>query len=392
MKNKRPLELYVHIPFCARKCGYCDFLSAPAKDPVQMAYAQKLIEEIVTVSAAYEEYEVSSIFIGGGTPSILPGEWIKEIMKAIGGQFAVREDAEITIEVNPGTVTMEKLEHYRDSRINRISIGLQSGEDQELKEIGRIHTYDDFLKTFQQVRMAGFTNVSIDLMSALPGQTMETWEKTLKKVVMLRPEHISAYSLIIEENTPFFDRYGEDSSGNGEYPPLPDEDTERQMYWFTQEYLQKHGYVHYEISNYGRPGFSCRHNLGYWNGTEYLGLGLGASSYVNHHRFHNEADLDRYLELDFQKAWENGLYQDIEHLSPEARMEEFMFLGLRMMEGVSGSDFVKLFGQNMWNIYGDVIEKLEKEGLIKVRQPRIWLTERGIDVSNYVMAQFLLTV
>lgn len=393
MMNKKELELYVHIPFCVSKCAYCDFLSAPASQQTQRDYVQQLIQEITTVSAACEEYEVSSIFIGGGTPSVLPGPWIRTVMDALRGEFSVREDAEITIEINPGTVTMEKLECYREGGINRISIGLQSADDDELKLLGRIHTYDSFLKTYQQVRMAGFANVSVDLMSGLPGQSLAAWEKTLKKIVMLKPEHISAYSLIIEEGTPFYRRYGEerDPAFAGALP-LPDEETERQMYWLTDRYLREHGYEHYEISNYGRSGFRCRHNVGYWTGTEYLGLGLGSSSMMGHSRFSNESQLEAYLSLDFAKNGTEGLYQNQERLSLEARMEEFMFLGLRMLEGVSGGEFARRFGQNMWHVYAPVLDRLSSQGLIEIRQPQVRLTERGIDVSNYVMAQFLLTV
>ena len=390
MKNKKELELYLHMPFCVSKCAYCDFLSAPASEAVQRAYTEQLIEEIMAASAAYEEYQVTTVFFGGGTPSIVPGSWIEALMAAVKGEFSVSEDAEITIEMNPGTVSMEKLESYRNAGINRISIGLQSAEETELRQLGRIHTYDDFLKTYQQVRMAGFTNVSVDLMSALPGQTFQSWEKTLKKVVMLKPEHISAYSLIIEEGTPFYDRYGK-TGCPGDYPPLPDEDEERKMYSFTGEYLKSHGYHQYEISNYSRPGHDCRHNVGYWTGIDYLGLGLGSASYIDHCRFHNETDLETYLKLDFENGGLESLYQEIQHLSQEQRMEEFMFLGLRLTEGVSGGDFINHFGQNMWNVYGDVIDKLIAQGLLELHQPNIKLTRRGIDLSNYVMAQFLLT-
>lgn len=378
----------MHIPFCARKCGYCDFLSGVAPAGVHKQYVDKLIEEIRFQSARYQGYMVTTIFIGGGTPSILEGEWMEAVMEAVNQGFEVMEGAEITIEANPGTVDSRKLEVYRRCGINRISLGLQSADNDELKSLGRIHTYDEFLKSYQRVRLAGFTNVNVDLMSALPGQTCASWEKTLKKVVMLKPEHISAYSLIIEEGTPFYTYYGPGADPiRFNRCPLPDEELERRMYYRTKEFLKQHGYERYEISNYAKPGYECRHNIGYWTGVEYLGLGLGASSYIKGRRFQNEADLKTYLD---RCPDEENTCQDLEELNIRERMEEFMFLGLRLMEGVSGSDFVAHFGQNMWNVYGTVIDKLVREGLLEVKSPSIRLTEKGIDLSNYALSQFLL--
>lgn len=382
---KRPLELYIHIPFCARKCAYCDFLSQVAVRSTHRAYVEQLIQEIACQSAYYQGYGVTTVFLGGGTPSILEAEEIQAIMEAVRWYFDLQPDAEITIEANPGTVTLEKLEAYRTCGINRISIGLQSADDEELKTLGRIHTYDDFLTTYQRVRQAGFTNVNVDLMSALPGQTVSSWKNTLKKVMMLKPEHISAYSLIIEEGTPFYDRY--DS-----HPELlPSEDDEREMYYLTKEFLKEQGYERYEISNYAKPGYECKHNIGYWTGVEYLGLGLGASSYLQGFRFRNEADLDTYMKIPMGgPETDEKLHQEITKLSLNDRIEEFMFLGMRMTEGVSGSEFYGRFGQNMWNIYGDVLARLEKEGLIQVKMPYVRLSEFGLDVSNYVFSKFLL--
>ena len=388
MKSKRPLELYIHIPFCARKCEYCDFLSFVTPASAHRAYADKLIEEIRAEGPGVREYQVSSIFIGGGTPSVIPSFCIRQIMDAVWENYDVDPEAEITIEANPGTLTQTKLSDYRKAGINRISLGLQSADDWELGLLGRIHTYDEFLKSYQRVRLAGFDNVNVDLMSALPGQTLESWEKTLKKVLMLKPEHISAYSLIVEEGTPFYDLYGE---GREAYPPLPDEDTERDMYYLTQDILAKYGFIRYEISNYAKPGKECRHNIGYWTGVDYLGLGLGSSSYISGYRFHKERDLETYLDMSTKKGFPGSLYQDITSLTIREKMEEFMFLGLRMMNGVSGSDFAARFGQNMWNVYGQQIRALKEEGLLEVREPRIWLTDRGIDVSNYALSYFLLS-
>ena len=410
--NKRELELYIHIPFCARKCSYCDFLSFAAPERTYREYMDKLIEEICGQGPNFQEYRVSTIFVGGGTPSILPPDLIMELFATLSENFDISPDAEVTMEANPGTLTMEKLEVYRQSGVNRFSRGLQSADEKELKYLGRIHSYDSFLKSYQRARQAGFKNINVDLMSALPGQDVHSWKTTLKKVMMLKPEHISAYSLIIEEGTPFFERFGEKSCGtaaavpNGAgapaktaaevaaraavmtLPDLPDEDTDREMYHLTREMMAAQGYERYEISNYARKGYECRHNIGYWTGVEYLGLGLGASSYTYGYRYHNTENLQEYLSLNLYEG--GAATRDIEELSLEDKMEEFMFTGLRMMKGVSGSEFLERFGLNMWNVYGDVLKKLEKQGLIEVEAPMVRLTEFGIDVSNVVLSEFLL--
>ena len=382
---KRPLELYLHIPFCVRKCEYCDFLSGPASDLVRSGYVEQLRQEILCQSAYYQGYEAVTVFLGGGTPSLLKEGEIAALMDTVHRCFSVSPEAEITIEANPGTVTMEKLQTYRACGINRISIGLQSADDRELKALGRIHTYGDFLKTYQRVRQAGFANVNVDLMSALPGQTMASWKNTMKKTAMLKPEHISAYSLILEEGTPFYEKYHDHPEA------LPGEDEEREMYYAAKAFLKEQGYERYEISNYARRGYACRHNVGYWTGREYLGLGLGASSYIQGCRFRNEPDLQKYsrIRMDGSEADEK-LHLEMHPLTEKEQMEEFMFLGLRMMEGVSGSEFLERFGQNMWNVYGDVLKKLEANHLIVVESPRVRLSEFGIDISNYVLSEFLL--
>lgn len=402
--NKRELELYIHIPFCARKCAYCDFLSFAASERVYRDYMDKLMEEICGQGPNFQEYRVSTIFVGGGTPSLLPADLIMELFATLHENFDISLDAEITMEANPGTLTMEKLEVYRQSGVNRLSIGLQSADDKELKYLGRIHSYDSFLKSYQRARQAGFQNINIDLMSALPGQDVHSWKNTLKKVMMLRPEHISAYSLIIEEGTLFYERFGEPQGSCAcgaqtaaevaaraavmTLPDLPDEDTDREMYHLTREMMAAHGYERYEISNYAKKGYECRHNTGYWTGVEYLGLGLGASSYTYGYRYHNTEDLQEYLSLNLYEG--GAAARDIEELTLEDKMEEFMFVGLRMMKGVSGSEFLDRFGQNMWNVYGDALKKLEKQGLIEVEAPVVRLTELGIDVSNVVLSEFLL--
>ncbi len=382
---RKKLELYIHIPFCAKKCGYCDFLSGPAAVSVQQRYVEQLIEEIACQSAHYPGYQVPSVYLGGGTPSLLGAKDICQIMEQVKSVFELSDTPEVTIEANPGTVTMEKLKAWREAGINRVSIGLQSADDKELKNLGRIHTYDEFLKTYQRVRQAGFDNVNIDLMSALPGQTLASWRSTLKKVARLKPEHISAYSLTIEEGTPFYQQY------HGHPELLPGEDEEREMYYATKQILQDMGFRRYEISNYAKAGRECRHNIGYWTGTEYLGLGLGSSSYIQGFRFHNEEDLGRYCRIRMKgEDADDRLHQDIIHLTDKEKMEEFMFLGLRMMDGVSGSEFLKRFGVNMWNVYGDVLGKLVENHLIQADNPYIRLTDFGVDISNYVLSEFLL--
>ncbi len=411
MDHKKSLELYIHIPFCAQKCLYCDFLSFEAEKRLQVEYMDQLRSEILSSGPWYEDCRVETIFIGGGTPSLLEPEQITLLMQAVKKSFSVAEGAEITIEANPGTRLSKKLPVYLAAGINRLSLGLQSANNEELKRLGRIHTFEDFLKGFQSARMAGFTNINVDLMSAIPGQSLESWKNTLKKVIMLKPEHISAYSLILEEGTAFGRHYLENGQGNGQaaaqgadpgqgdgagldplsqWPDLLGEEEERQMYYLTRSLLEEAGYHSYEISNYARSGFTCRHNIGYWTGKEYLGIGLGASSYVNGRRFCNESDLDQYQKLDFSLDGLEQLHGEIHVQSRKEQMEEFMFLGLRMTEGISAAAFTREFGVHVDSIYGDVLRKLTEEGLLVRNGRYIALTQWGIDVSNYVLSEFLL--
>ena len=382
----KSLELYVHIPFCVRKCEYCDFLSAPAGADTQQEYVRNLLLEIEQKGVRCTDYEVTTIFFGGGTPSILKAGWIADILNAIHRNFKVRKDAEITIECNPGTLTFEKISIYKSAGINRISVGLQSASDAELRELGRIHTYGDFLKSYDLIRKKGFSNVNIDLMAALPGQTLKSYEQTLRRVLALKPEHISAYSLIIEEGTPFYEKYEADEllREKGEKPQmLPSEETERLMYERTKELLLAHGYERYEISNYARRGYACRHNIGYWRRENYLGFGLGSASLLENERFHNTTDLTDYLGGDY-------LAYEQEKLDKKSQMEEFMFLGLRMTDGISTECFRQTFGLTVELVYGPVLEQQIADQLLRKEDGRIFLTERGLDVSNFVMAQFLL--
>lgn len=394
MSGKKELELYIHIPFCVRKCLYCDFLSFPAGRQAQAEYMDQLRCEIISSGPWYAGSEVSTVFIGGGTPSALESEQITLLMQAVYRAFSVAENAEITIEANPGTRLAAKLPAYRKAGINRLSLGLQSVCNDELKYLGRIHSFDDFLMGFQQARMAGFSNINIDLMSGIPGQNVESWKNTLRKVIMLKPEHISAYSLIIEEGTPFGTHYmpsqEEKTDVLSGWPPLMSEEEDRQIYHLTKTILAEAGFLRYEISNYARQGYECRHNIGYWTGKDYLGFGLGASSCVSGCRFCNEKDLRRYMEYDFSAGELEELHGDVHRQSRKEQMEEFMFLGLRMMGGVSDIRFFREFGVHMESIYGEVIRKLEENGLLLKEGGTVRLSDWGIDVSNYVLGEFLL--
>lgn len=437
-KQKRNLEIYIHIPFCVKKCAYCDFLSGPAGRQEQEAYGAALLQEIRSFPNA-EAYQVCSVFFGGGTPSILAAQWIGRILELLRERFVFRDDAEISIECNPGTANLQKLQAYQSYGINRISFGLQSADNRELQLLGRIHTWEDFLQTYRDARTAGFDNINVDLMSSLPGQSVESWKKTLQKVLALEPEHISAYSLIIEEGTPFYEQYADDAErlADGRQPQyLPTEEEEREMYRLTEELLENGagrqtdgaeknaGLGHtmsssamhrYEISNYAKAGYECRHNIGYWTGAEYVGFGLGASSYLKDTsasdavsswgektaepdpekersgscyagrklRIQNPQDMQQYLASDFSD-------REIEVLSIEDQMAEFMFLGLRMMRGVSEAEFEYRFGRKIDEIYGTVLKRQCEIGLLQREQGQIFLSKRGIDLSNAVMAEFLL--
>ena len=387
-------ELYIHIPFCVRKCLYCDFLSFPADDAIKEKYVDALCEEIMSIGEERCKASLSSVFIGGGTPSILPGSNIARIMKCVSDSFELDEDAEITIECNPGTVDDEKLRIYRECGINRISFGLQSADDGELKRLGRIHTYGDFVESYGKAVVAGFSNINVDLMSDIPGQTLESWENTLRSVCSLdpAPAHISAYSLIVEEGTPFGDMQ------NAGELVIPDEDTDREMYHMTSSILSGYGYARYEISNYSKPGFECRHNVGYWTGIPYA-AGIDSSSYYGYCRYADTDDIESYMR---DPASEPFL---IERLGKSELMSEFMILGLRMICGVSRAEFRKRFSEELDDVYGDKIKRFISEGLLtegfSETAPgtehetvggvcdRIFLTERGLDLANYVMQGFI---
>lgn len=400
-KNKRPLGLYLHFPFCVRKCRYCDFLSFPSGEAGREIYLERLKEEIKARGAIYQDYNIETLFIGGGTPSLMTGQQLTELLDTVRASFHVSPVGEWTMECNPGTTDAETLRIYRNAGINRLSFGLQSMNDEELKYLGRIHTAKQFAENYQAARRVGFENINIDLMSALPGQTTASWLDTLNKAAAFEPEHLSAYSLIIEEETPFWDLYGDDRSGEANADgiiadggagqqgkaailTLPDEDSERQMYHLTKRILAEKGYERYEISNYTRKGFECRHNLIYWQRKDYLGLGLGAASMVGNRRFSNVSDMTSYMH-----DWS---YCQEEILDRKAQIEETMFLGLRCTAGVSDRMFTEKFGQSMMDIYGDIIRKYLSEGFL-IYNPsdgRLAFSEAGTDVSNWILSDFLL--
>lgn len=411
------LSLYIHIPFCVRKCNYCDFLSSSCDDGTKQEYVEALCQEIKVRAEEYKEKIVDTIFFGGGTPSILSGEQMTKIMTVIRSSFQILPDAEISLEMNPGTVDRQKLETYKELGINRLSIGLQSANNEELRILGRIHTWEEFLQTWELVREVGFTNVNIDLMSALPGQTLESYRQTVEKVLALKPEHISAYSLIVEEGTPFFDWFDEEANGGDSFAKevpdyvkakaLPDETADRSMYELTKRLLEEQGYYRYEISNYALKGYECKHNIGYWKRKEYLGLGLGAASLLSNVRYSNISDLQTYLEVGSEQMLKNDedckkkqikenaeVQKWIEEqikLSITDQMEEFMFLGLRMMEGIRATEFENQFGISLQEVYGVQINQLIKQGLLAYHETteRIALTKEGIDVSNRVFVEFM---
>lgn len=374
MKDK--ISLYIHIPFCVRKCLYCDFPSFSGMESIFDDYVRMLCREIDETYSDYRGMEVKSIFVGGGTPSVLPPALLGRISDKIFSRFDVDSKAEITIETNPGTLDAKKLAEMKSMYFNRLSMGLQAWQDRLLKKLGRIHTADEFETNFLQARDAGFKNINVDLMFALPAQSLDDWQETLEKVIKLRPEHISAYSLIIEEGTPFFDMFD-----RGELKET-DEDTDRKMYYLAKEMLSDKGYKQYEISNFAKEGFECYHNKVYWRTEEYQGFGLGAHSYSDGVRFHNTYDMKEYLRGE-------GLRMDKEFLSLQEKQEEFMFMGLRMNEGVSEAEFLRRFGESMDSVYGDEIKELISEELLVKKDGRLSLTDRGVDISNSVFEKFI---
>ncbi len=388
--RRKQIGLYIHIPFCKQKCSYCDFCSYANKESFIKRYIQCVLKEIIEVgnnnkidfeNGKDDLFLVKTIYIGGGTPSLIDSKYIVQIIEDIKLNFEIDEKAEITIEVNPGTVTLEKLEDYKRAGINRLSIGLQSTHEHLLKEIGRIHTYLDFLDTFRFAREAGFENINVDLMIGLPNQTLEEVKDSIEEIVSMEPEHISVYSLILEENTPLFKKVEEGLE-------LPNEDLERKMYWAVKQTLEQNNYIHYEISNFAKKGYESKHNLDCWNQKEYIGFGIAAHSYTNGIRYSNIENIEQYIKnYDEDKTEENLVFHEKQDM--EAMQKEYMLLGLRKIDGVSIQEFKIKFVANPVFLYHDKLEKLVNEELVEIDGDMIKLTNKGLDLANIVWEEFI---
>lgn len=388
--RRKQIGLYIHIPFCKQKCSYCDFCSYANKESFIKRYIQCVLKEIIEVgnnnkidfeNGKDDLFLVKTIYIGGGTPSLIDSKYIVQIIEDIKLNFKIDEKAEITIEVNPGTVTLEKLEDYKRAGINRLSIGLQSTHEHLLKEIGRIHTYLDFLDTFRFAREAGFENINVDLMIGLPNQTLEEVKDSIEEIVSMEPEHISVYSLILEENTPLFKKVEEGLE-------LPNEDLERKMYWAVKQTLEQNNYIHYEISNFTKKGYESKHNLDCWNQKEYIGFGIAAHSYTNGIRYSNIENIEQYIKnYDEDKTEENLVFHEKQDM--EAMQKEYMLLGLRKIDGVSIQKFKIKFVANPVFLYHSELEKLVNEELLEIDGDMIKLTNKGLDLANIVWEEFV---
>lgn len=377
------LGIYVHIPFCKRKCSYCDFKSFSNIEEInQKKYVDALIKEIQN-SQNTNKYIVTTIYIGGGTPSFINENYIKDILQAIYKKWEIKNDVEITIEVNPGTITKEKLEAYKNMGINRLSIGLQSTNNYLLNKIGRIHSYEEFIENYILARKIGFENINIDLMLALPEQNMEDLMQSVKKVINLNPEHISIYSLILEENTELWKKVKNKEEN------LVEDDLEREMYWKSKKAFEDAGYIHYEISNYAKPGFESKHNTNCWSQKQYLGFGIAAHSYFNGKRFYNVEDLNKYITNIEKNEFKNNIIIEEENRTKEDVAKEYMMLGLRKIEGVSISEFQRKFELNPLFYFRFEISKLQEMDLIEVDLDNIRLTKKGLDLANIVFEEFI---
>lgn len=370
------IALYIHVPFCKQKCLYCDFPSFACKDSLMLDYTKALCSEINSKA----NYKINSIFIGGGTPTYLTFECLELIKESI-AKLNLAENYEFTIEGNPDSFTKEKLEIFKAMGVNRLSIGLQAMQDTLLKKLGRAHNREQFLNSFNTARSLGFTNINIDLMFGLPTQDFTQWKENLEMVVKLNPEHISSYSLIVEEDTPFY-KLNEEGKLN-----LPNEDLERKMYEYAIEYLKENGYYQYEISNFSKKGFECKHNLTYWNLNDYVGCGSSAHSFMHNQRYRNVGDIEKYI----YKINNNlDVIEEIHENSIEDTMEEFMFMGLRKTEGISIIEFKERFSKDIFDVYPKVIEKFIKNNMLLLENNRLFLTSKGMELSNQVMCEFIL--
>lgn len=389
--NTKNIGIYIHIPFCKKKCEYCDFKSYAGKEKLIDDYIKCLKYELKEVGNGNKlDYEnnldklaiIKTIYIGGGTPSLIDSRYINEILEIVKQNYTLDDDLEITIEVNPGTVNEEKLEQYKKSGINRLSIGLQSTHDRLLKKIGRIHSYDDFFNTFKLARKVGFQNINVDLMLGLPEQSIEDLKLSIEEIIKLNPEHISVYSLIIEEGTPFYKKLEANEL------ELPKDEVERKMYWSVKKELEKSGYTHYEISNFAKKGYESKHNLACWNQEEYIGFGIAAHSYTNNVRYSNIDDIEQYIKnFETNKEIDNFVFH--EKQNKESKMKEFMMLGLRKINGISIQEFKNRFALNPIFVYRKELEKLVDEQLIEIDGNIIKLTNKGLDLANLVWEEFV---
>lgn len=374
----KEISLYIHIPFCKQKCLYCDFPSYSGKERFMEEYIEALNTEILNKA---DKYIINSIFIGGGTPSYLKEKSLESLLIAL-NKLKLKKNLEFTMECNPGTLKREKLKLMKKYNINRISMGLQSTKNSILKEIGRIHSYEEFENNYFLAREIGFNNINVDLMFGLPKQKLKDWKESLEEIVKLEPEHISAYSLIIEEGTLFHKLYEKDKL------ELPEENQEREMYLCTKQILNHHGYHQYEISNFSKQGKECFHNKVYWECKEYLGLGVSASSFIDNKRIKNIDDIKAYI---MKINNREDIVEEIHENDLEDNMEEFMFMGLRMIEGININEFKNRFNKDIYEVYGNIIEKNIKNELLICNSERLFLSEKGIQISNYVMSDFILS-
>lgn len=377
---KDKIGLYIHIPFCKAKCNYCDFNSYAGCEKNIPGYFEALGREIMLYKDKLKGYCIKTIFIGGGTPSYVEPKYISQVLNEIRNHFYIEDNAEITIETNPGTLSENKLSAYLDAGINRLSIGLQAWKNSILKELGRIHTIEEFTENYNAARKAGFNNINIDLIFGIPGQSQRDWEETLNNILILSPEHLSCYSLKIEEGTVFGERLQ-----NGSIIPLEDED-DREMYHYCVEILKKHGYIHYEISNFAKAGFLCRHNLVYWKEESYVGLGAGAHSFFEGERYSNLCSMDEYI---FNIMNSLSIVENVETIDENEQIAEFMILGLRLMDGISINEFKERFNKDIFDQFGDKISGLTGRDLLIIDGDRIKLSGNGMDLANQVYMEFI---
>lgn len=374
------ISLYIHIPFCAQKCLYCDFPSFARKDHLRKAYIEALNKEIISLREKHNNLEINTIFIGGGTPSVLEADELECLLKEV-AKLNMSKDIEYSMECNPGNLTEEKLEVMKKYGVNRISMGLQAKQDNLLKGLGRIHNYKTFKENFLLAKKVGFNNINVDLMFGLPNQRLNEWEETLREIISLEPAHISAYSLIIEEGTAFYNLYENDKL------KLPTEEEERKMYHLAKKILEENGFNQYEISNYAKERKECRHNLAYWNMDNWIGVGSAAASYIDGKRIKNISSVEGYINSINEKR---EAVEEIINNSKNDNMEEFMFMGLRKINGIDENEFKNRFSMNINDVYGEILNKYIDEGLLIRESGRIFLSEKGIEISNIIMADFLL--